>query len=105
MTSPERLLEVQFLEKIRGLKYEYRLDIRDRAALEKNFREKFKSLNRVHLTDGEFQRPLDEIVRPDGFTAPPTLRNCNNPRLAIEHFVEYKNTRRQFALAERMAGC
>ena len=82
------------------------LDIRDRAALEKNFREKFESLNRVQLTDGEFQRLLDEIVTPDVFfIAPHTLRNCNNSRLAIEHFVQYKNTRRQFALAERIAGC
>ena len=106
MTSPERQLEEQLVEKLRGLKYEHRTDIRDRAALEKNFREKFQDLNRVHLTDGEFQRLLDEIVKPDiFFTAPHTLRNRNNSRLAIEHFVEYKNTRRQFALAERMAGC
>jgi Ribonuclease G/E len=35
------------LAKLQGLKYEYRPDIRDRAALERNFREKFEALNRV----------------------------------------------------------
>ena len=75
MTTPERQLEDHLIEKLRGLKYDYRADIRDRAALEKNFREKFKALNHVHLTDGEFQRLLDEIVTPDVFTAAHTLRN------------------------------
>ena len=75
MTTPERQLEEQLIEKLRGLKYEYRPDIRDRAALEKNFREKFEALNSVHLTDGEFQRLLDEIITPDVFAAAHTLRN------------------------------
>jgi hypothetical protein len=60
MPSPERQLEEQLVEKLQGLKHEYRADIRDRATLEKNFREKFEALNRVRLTDGEFQRLLDE---------------------------------------------
>jgi type I restriction enzyme R subunit len=74
MTTPERQLEEQFIEKLRSLKYEYRPDIRDRAALERNFREKFESLNRVRLTEGEFPRLLDEIITPDVFTAARTLR-------------------------------
>jgi type I restriction enzyme R subunit len=78
MTSDERQLEEDLLEKLRGLKYEHRTDISDRAALEKNFREKFQGLNRVKLTDGEFQRLLDEIVIPDVFTAAHTLRNRNS---------------------------
>ncbi len=73
--TPERQLEDHLIETLRGLKYEYRADIRDRAALEKNFREKFETLNHVHLTNGEFQRLLDEIVTPDVFTAAHTLRN------------------------------
>ena len=60
------------------MKYEYRADIRDRAALERNFRKKFETLNHVHLTDGEFQRLLDDIVTPDVFTAAHTLRNRNS---------------------------
>ena len=67
MTTPERQLEEQLIETLRGLKYEYRPDIRDRASLTNNFREKFESLNRVQLTDGEFQRLLDEIITPDVF--------------------------------------
>jgi type I site-specific restriction-modification system R (restriction) subunit len=69
MSSAERQLENELIKKLRDLKYEYREDIRDRATLEKNFREKFEALNRVKLTDGEFQRLLDEIVTPDVFTA------------------------------------
>ena len=63
--TPERELEEDLVSKLRDLKYEYRPDISDREALEANFRKKFEALNRVTLTDGEFQRLLDEIVRPD----------------------------------------
>ena len=73
----EEQIEYGFIGKLQGLKYEYRPDIRDRAALERNFREKFEALNRVHLTDGEFARLLDEIVTPDVFTAAKTLRSIN----------------------------
>lgn len=75
MNRPERDLEEAFVTKLRDLKYEYRPDIRDRATLEANFREKFEALNRVTLTDGEFQRLLDEIVTPDVFEAARSLRN------------------------------
>ncbi len=78
MTPAERQLEEQLIEKLRGLKYEYRTDIRDRATLEKNFREKFEALNRVRLTDGEFQRLLDEIVTPDVFASARKLRETND---------------------------
>jgi len=73
----EQQIEQSFIDKLTGLKYEYRSDITDRAALEKNFREKFEALNRVRLTDSEFARLLDEIVTPDVFTAAKTLRNIN----------------------------
>ena len=76
--SSEQQLEERFIQKLLSLKYEYRPDIRDRAALEENFREKFQALNHVKLTDGEFQRLLDEIVTPDVFTAAHTLRNSNS---------------------------
>jgi type I restriction enzyme R subunit len=78
MTSAERQLEDELVAKLVGLKYEHRPDIRDRATLEKNFRDKFNALNKVRLTDGEFQRLLDEIVTPDVFTAAHTLRNRNS---------------------------
>ena len=78
MNTAERDLEEELIAKLRDLKYEYRSDIRDRAKLEENFRKKFEALNRVNLTDGEFQRLLDEIVTPDVFTAARVLRERNN---------------------------
>ena len=50
MITPERALEDSLVTKLQDLKYEYRPDIRDRATLEANFREKFEALNRVTLT-------------------------------------------------------
>ncbi|MES2359918.1 MAG: type I restriction endonuclease subunit R [Gemmatimonadota bacterium] len=78
MKVSERRLEDELIEKLNDLKYEFRNDIRDRAALEKNFREKFQTLNLVTLTDAEFRRLLDEIVTPDVFAAAHTLRNRNS---------------------------
>ena len=74
----ESQIEERFIGKLTELKYEYRPDITDRAALEKNFREKFEALNRVRLTDAEFARLLDGIVTADVFTASKTLRNINS---------------------------
>ena len=73
----EEHIEYGFIGKLQNLKYEYRDDIRDRAALEKNFREKFEALNRVRLTEAEFARLLDEIVTPDVYAAAKTLRSIN----------------------------
>ncbi len=78
MNTLESRLEESLVAKLQDLKYEYRPDIRDRATLEQNFREKFEALNRVHLTNGEFSRLLDEIVTPDVFTAARTLRERNS---------------------------
>jgi type I restriction enzyme, R subunit len=75
MSMPESQLEQSFINRLVGLKYECRADIRDRDALEANFREKFEALNRVTLTGGEFQRLLDEIVTPDVYEAARSLRN------------------------------
>ncbi len=73
----EEQVESGFIAKLQGLKYEYRPDIHDRAALERNFREKFEALNRVRLSDGEFARLLDEVVTADVYTAARTLREKN----------------------------
>jgi type I restriction enzyme R subunit len=74
----EQHLESDFVAKLRELKYTHRPDIRDRATLEANFREKFEALNRCRLTDSEFARLLDEIVTPDVFTAATRLREINS---------------------------
>ena len=78
VTMPESRLEEDLVTKLQDLKYEYRPDIRDRAALEANFRERFEALNRVKLTDGEFERLLDEIVTPDVYQAARSLRNMES---------------------------
>ena len=70
----ETILEQQFIGQLEGLKYAYRQDIRDRASLHANFREKFESLNRCRLTNKEFDRLLLQIVRPDVFHASRSLR-------------------------------
>lgn len=74
----EQGIEDVFIEKLVSLKYSYRPDIRDRAGLERNFREKFEALNRVRLTDAEFARLMDEIITPDVFSAAKTLRAINS---------------------------
>lgn len=68
-------IETALIEKLSSLKYTIRHDIRDRATLEANFRQHFEALNRATLTDGEFQRLLDEIVTPDVYDAARSLRN------------------------------
>lgn len=75
MTSAEAQIEREFIAKLVDLKYEYRDDITDRFALERNFRTKFEALNRVNLSDTEFQRLLEKIVTPDVFVAAKSLRD------------------------------
>ena len=74
----EQQIEQDLIEKLKDLKYIYRPDIRNRAALEQNFREKFELLNRVNLTDTEFARLLDQIITPDVFAAARLLRERNS---------------------------
>ncbi|MEN9865141.1 MAG: hypothetical protein RL748_731, partial [Pseudomonadota bacterium] len=76
MTTEARI-EQDLITKLTELKYSYRPDIRDRATLEQNFRTKFEALNRVNLTDAEFARLRDEIVKTDVFSAARTLRQTN----------------------------
>ena len=78
MTTTENQIEQDLISKLDDLKYTYRPDIRDRAALEKNFRQHFEALNRVHLTDSEFARLLESIVTPDVFSAAKHLRERNS---------------------------
>lgn len=78
MATNENQVERDLIAKLGELKYTPRPDIRDRAALEANFREKFQQLHRVKLTDEEFARLLEEIVTPDVFTSAQTLRTRNS---------------------------
>ena len=74
----EQAIEQALIEKLGDLKYSYCPDIRDRAALERNFREKFEALNRVNLTDTEFARLLEQIITLDVFAAARHLRDRNS---------------------------
>lgn len=70
-------IEYGFVGKLQDLKYTYRKDIRTRDALELNFRQKFEALNRVKLTDTEFDKLLTEIINPDVFKTSNRLRKKN----------------------------
>lgn len=73
----EAEIEYGFVGKLQDLKYTYRKDIRDRQALELNFRQKFETLNSVKLTDTEFDKLLIEIINPDVFKTSNHLRKRN----------------------------
>ncbi len=74
MSLKESQIEQKLISKIAELKYSHRSEIRDKAALERNFRDKFEALNRVRLTDAEFARLRDEIINADVFQAAKILR-------------------------------
>ena len=76
--TKEIQIEESLITKLTDLKYTYRSDIKDRASLEKNFREKFQSLNRVNLTDSEFARLRDDIINADVFVSSKRLREINS---------------------------
>ena len=94
----EPQIEYGFIGKLTDLKYTYRTDIRDRKALELNFRRKFEALNRVNLSDAEFARLRDEIVTPDVFIASKTLRQKNT-------FTREDGTPLQYTLVEIKDWC
>jgi type I restriction enzyme, R subunit len=76
--TKERQIEESLISKLSDLKYTYRPDIRDRDSLEQNFRKKFETLNRIHLSDTEFNRLRDEIIDPDVFASSKRLRETNH---------------------------
>lgn len=73
----EKQIETSFIKKLVELKYTYREDIKTKAALEENFRNHFQNLNRVKLSDSEFQRLKEMIITPDVFAAAKILRETN----------------------------
>jgi type I restriction enzyme R subunit len=67
-------IEQEFIKDLVGLKYIYRDDIKDREALEQNFRSKFEELNDVKLTDPEFDRLLNEIISSNVYACSKAIR-------------------------------
>jgi len=75
--TKEQQIEDSLIAKLNDLKYSYRSDIKDRSSLDKNFRENFQALNRVNLTDAEFDRLFKEIINPDIFASSKRLREIS----------------------------
>lgn len=72
--NKESHIEESLIKQLTELKYTYRPDIVDRKSLEQNFKNKFETLNRVHLTENEFLRLREEIINPDVYCASKLLR-------------------------------
>ena len=72
--TKEFQIEENLIEQLKELKYIHRPDIVDRKTLEQNFKTKFEALNRVRLSESEFLRLREEIIKPDVFDASKLLR-------------------------------
>lgn len=94
----ERQIEENLINKLIELKYDYRPDICDRYTLEQNFREKFERLNRVNLSDSEFNRLLEEIINADVFISSKRLREMNT-------FIREDGTPLQYTLVNIKDWC
>lgn len=93
----EKQIEENFINKLIELKYKYRSDICDRDSLEQNFRKKFEHLNRVNLSDSEFNRLLEEITNPDVYISSKRLREINT-------FIREDGTPLQYTLVNIKIG-
>lgn len=94
----EKQIEDNFIKRLCDLKYTYRPDICDRKTLEQNFRMKFEQLNRVHLTDSEFSRLLEEITDSDLYVSSKRLRERNT-------FIREDGTPLQYTLVNIKEWC
>ncbi|MBO9616008.1 MAG: type I restriction endonuclease subunit R [Dyadobacter sp.] len=72
--SKESQIEDDLIHQLTDLKYVHRPDIIDRKTLEQNFKTKFEALNRVKLTENEFLRLREDIIKTDVFAASKLLR-------------------------------
>jgi type I restriction enzyme R subunit len=96
--TKEAEIEKKLIGKLTGLKYTYRPDIRDGDALIRNFKEKFEALNRVHLSNAEFDRLMEKIINPDVFVAAKNLRER-------ETFIRDDGTPLQYTLVNIKDWC
>ncbi|MFL0161855.1 type I restriction endonuclease subunit R [Aquirufa salirivi] len=72
--TKENQIEEKLIKHLEELKYIYRPEIVDRKSLEQNFKSKFEALNRVRLSDNEFLRLREDLIKPDVFNASKFLR-------------------------------
>lgn len=94
----ENHIETKLIEHLEGLKYIFRPDIKDRKTLEYNFRQKFEALNRVRLTDNEFNRLREQIITTDVFDASKILRER-------QYFLRDDSTPLHFTLVNNKDWC
>ncbi len=94
----EKQIEENFINKLIELKYTYRPDICDRYTLELNFRKKFERLNRVNLSNSEFNRLLEELTVADVFISSKRLREINT-------FIREDGTPLQYTLVNIKDWC
>ena len=73
----EKQIEEALIAKLTDLKYTYRPDIRDHDSLKNNFRLNFERLNRVRLSDSEFERLLEQVISNDVYASAKLLRENN----------------------------
>ena len=74
----EKQIEKDFIDfLVAEQKYIYRKDIKDRATLEANFKSHFERLNQVHLSDTEFSRLKENIIKPNVYESAKVLREIN----------------------------
>lgn len=76
--TQEQKIEQNLIKKLKSLGYHYNQEIKDLNALEANFRQQFNTLNWVNLTDSEFQRLMESIIKPDVFASAQLLRGRNS---------------------------
>lgn len=74
LSTPESQIEADLITKLQDLKYTYRPDIRSREALEQNFRAHFEALNHVSLSENEWTRLGEQILKRDTFQSSKLLR-------------------------------
>ncbi len=87
--TKEHNIEIDFINKLKKLKYIYRDDIRDNDSLEQNFREKFETLNQVKLTNREFAKLKEQIISPDVFKSAKILRQKNTMYRDDDTILDY----------------
>ena len=96
--NTEKTIEYNLIKRLIGLNYTYREDIHDKEALEQNFRQKFEQLNRVHLSDAEYNRLLEDIINSDVYVASKMLREVNT-------FIREDGTPLQYSLVNIRDWC
>ena len=70
----EQKIEDDLIKRLIELKYVHRPDIVDRKTLEQNFKTKCEAANRVSLSENEFLRLREELIKSDVFVASKLLR-------------------------------